>query len=75
MTLAEAMWRAAMKIKPNDAEIKSGLAGALAELGKYPEAITVLRSAIEVEPRTRSSTGSWAASTASRATTRRPRRS
>ena len=48
---AEGMWRAALKMRPDDVEIKTGLAGTLAELGKLPEAITVLRSAIDTAPK------------------------
>jgi tetratricopeptide (TPR) repeat protein len=48
---AEGMWRAALKLRPDDVEIKTGLAGTLAELGKLPEAISVLRSAIDTAPK------------------------
>ena len=45
------MWRSALKLRPEDAETRSGLAGTLAELGKYPEAITVLQAAIAASPK------------------------
>ena len=48
---AEGMWRASLKIRPDDSETRSGLAGTLAELNKYPEAVTVLRAAIETDPK------------------------
>ena len=51
--LAENMWRASLKLRPDDAETRSGLAGTLAELGKYPEAINVLRSAIDTDPKSK----------------------
>lgn len=49
--LAEPMWRSALMLRPEDAETRSGLAGTLAELGKYPEAITVLQAAIAASPK------------------------
>jgi tetratricopeptide (TPR) repeat protein len=48
--LAEPMWRGALRLRPEDAETRSGLAGTLAELGKYPEAITLLQAAIDATP-------------------------
>jgi tetratricopeptide (TPR) repeat protein len=51
LALAEGMWRAALKLRPDDVEIKSATAGTLAELGKYPEAISLLKSAIDAQPK------------------------
>jgi tetratricopeptide (TPR) repeat protein len=48
---AEGMWRAALKLRPDDIEIKTGLAGTLAELGKFTDAVNVLRSAIDTAPK------------------------
>ena len=49
--LAEGMWRASLKIRPDDGETRSGLAGTLAELGKYPEAVSVLQAAVAADPK------------------------
>lgn len=49
--LSEAMWRASLKLRPEDAETRSGLAGALTELGKFPEAVSVLQAAVAADPR------------------------
>ncbi|HEY2954391.1 MAG TPA: tetratricopeptide repeat protein [Candidatus Eisenbacteria bacterium] len=48
---AEAMWRAALKLRPEDPEIRSGLAGSLAELGKYAEAVSILQAAVAADPK------------------------
>ena len=49
--LAEPMWRAALRLKPEDPEIRSALAGTLAELGKLTEGISVLQAAIQMDPK------------------------
>lgn len=48
---AEGMWRAALKLKPEDLEIRIALASTLAELAKYAEAVSVLQAAIQIDPR------------------------
>ncbi len=49
--LAEGMWRASLKLRPDDVETMIGLAGTLAEIGKYPEAVSVLQAALRVDPK------------------------
>lgn len=49
--LAEIQWRASLRARPEDADTRSALAGTLAELGKYDEAVRVLWEAVNAEPR------------------------
>jgi tetratricopeptide (TPR) repeat protein len=51
VALAEGMWRAALKLKPEDIEIQSELAGVETQLGKYPEAVSILQSTINADPK------------------------
>jgi tetratricopeptide (TPR) repeat protein len=48
--LAETQWRASLKIRPDDGDTRSALAGTLAELGKFDEAVRVLSEAVAADP-------------------------
>ncbi len=47
---AEAMWRGALKLRPDDAEALSSLGAVLAEQKKHAEAIKTLHSAVSLKP-------------------------
>jgi tetratricopeptide (TPR) repeat protein len=48
---AEAQWQASLKIRPDDPDASSGLAGTLADLGRFDEAVRVLHKAVAADPK------------------------
>jgi tetratricopeptide (TPR) repeat protein len=52
--LAEAQWRRAIQIRPEDNDAKSALGSTLAELKKYDEAIQVIHGAVVADPKNKS---------------------
>lgn len=49
--LAEPMWRAALKLKPDDPDATSALGSCLADLGKFNDAIDVLWKGVSKDPK------------------------
>ncbi len=52
--LAEAQWRRALALRPDDNDAKSALGSTLAELKKFDEAVQVLHSAVVSDPKNKS---------------------
>lgn len=51
---AEGMWRATLKLRPEDGDAMSALGSALSELKKYDEAVKIVHQAVVADPKNKS---------------------